>query len=586
MGRGIGRGTISNGNKPERITSGSPALAMAAFAGALVLLAVWDYRNVGDQLEGVAQAIGFSALAVHLLAGLTGALLVRAAKFSEDRSGLAARMAIKLRFTEVRHEAFWRHAPDGLFSVEIDEQGGFVFSGINPALERLTGLSDSDIVGKSPERCLRADLADAVAAKYRECVCLGRPLTYEETLLLPAGVRHFCTTLVPVRHPVTRRIVQIFGSARDVTEAREGRDELFRLKECLRSILSSVSDCYCTLDSDYRLTFANAAALRWAGKDAASVLGRSYKLAYKLKTPAGRAIIRAMERREVIHEELPSIMKEGRWLHYDIYPSTDGGLAIFFRDVTKIREAEEALKEVPRQMLASQESERRRIASELHDSTTQHIVAANLNLMRLSPPANQSDADARDDIQRSLDEALQELRVSTYLLHPPALHRDGLVATLRAFLDGFGRRAQLVVSLRASPGLDELPTDLQHAVFRVVQEAASNAHRHARANRVGVQARLIRGTLCVRISDDGRGICAAQSRELGVNDAPVGVGLPGMRARLKQFGGDLRVRSGVNGRSGAVIVASVPLARKMRASGPPPKGRPGFSPITTGGVWG
>lgn len=536
-------------------------IVLALSFGALTFL---EFERADGPVQQIVGTAGFSRLAAAFVAGVIGVAMAWFGQRGRGRDAPTKHVAAGPS-PAGRFETFWTCTPDSLFSVKVGETGQFTYSGINPAHERLTGLRAADITGKTPDSCLKPEVAACVSARYRECVKRGNPVTYESALDLPTGVRHLRTCLVPIPDPVSGRIVLILGSVRDVTADRTAHEELSRLNERLQSILSSISDSYCILGSDWRLTFANAAALRWAGKEAAQVIGKSYRNAFSPDTLTGRVVTEAMERRKVVHEELPSATKAGIWLSYNIYPTPDGGLALFFRDVTEIRKAREALSDLPRQILASQDSERRRIASELHNSTIQHIVAASLNLMRLAPPATEADRAACDDVQRSLEEALQELRVFTYLLHPPAIRRDGLVATLRTFLDGFGCRAGLELSVHASSDLDTLPEDLQCAVFRVVQEALSNTHRHARATRVSVQARLIRGTLCVRVSDDGCGIGNAQDMPLELEDATVGVGLRGMRARLKQFGGQLRVRSFKRGGCGTTLVAIVPMARQARS---------------------
>jgi signal transduction histidine kinase len=241
--------------------------------------------------------------------------------------------------------------------------------------------------------------------------------------------------------------------------------------------------------------------------------------------------------------------------------SFDGKIhaVVAHEDVTEVRTAQNAVSELSQHLLASQEEERRRIAAELHDSTAQHLVSVNLNLMRLEIGTSEAAGEIRQEIETSLDEALKEIRVFTYLLHPPGLHSDGLGPTLRRFVEGFARRAGLEVSFHASPVLGILTDDLQRSVLRVVQEGLSNAHRHASARRVAVNAKLIRGTLFVRVEDDGRGMPEGINHA-GVEDARLGVGIPGMRARLRQFGGDLTIRS----RPGrTTLIAAVPLAKAV-----------------------
>jgi two-component system NarL family sensor kinase len=251
-----------------------------------------------------------------------------------------------------------------------------------------------------------------------------------------------------------------------------------------------------------------------------------------------------------------------------------GGLAALFtaRQVEQplrtlsdqVTGAKKQVSELSGQLLALQEEERQRIARELHDSTAQHLVAAHLGLSGLEAEFRQSPAGRKTlaEVERLLAEALRELRIFTYLLHPPNLAKDGLQATLRDFAEGFAGRTGLVARIRIPEEVDELPPDMQRAVLRVVQEALTNVHRHASASHVSVDARITSRYLVVRIRDNGHGMVGP--------DGPIrfGVGVAGMRARLEQFDGDLRIRTG---RSGTVVVAMVPVPSAGRA--PLPAGR-------------
>jgi signal transduction histidine kinase len=228
--------------------------------------------------------------------------------------------------------------------------------------------------------------------------------------------------------------------------------------------------------------------------------------------------------------------------------------------------ANRQVSELSGQLLALQEEERQRIARELHDSTAQHLVAANLGLSGLegtvvATPASRS---AFAEIERQLAEALRELRIFTYLLHPPNLAKDGLQATLRDFAEGFAGRTGLVARIRIPEEVDDLPPDLQRTILRVVQEALTNVHRHAGASHVSVWARILSRRLVVRIRDNGHGMASAARPDRPIR---LGVGVAGMRARLEQFGGSLRIRTG---RGGTSILALVPIRGGGRA---PPRAR-------------
>jgi signal transduction histidine kinase len=201
-------------------------------------------------------------------------------------------------------------------------------------------------------------------------------------------------------------------------------------------------------------------------------------------------------------------------------------------------------------LMSIQEDERQRIAAELHDSTSQHLAAASINLMRMK--AAESDpkgaAEAYEEIKASLREAQTEIRIFTYLLHPPNLDSLGLKRTIETFSEGFSARTGIKSRVRIASAVDHLPYEVQRSVFRVLQESLANIHRHSSATRTTVVAEFRDGTLSMSVSDNGRGfqLTPNAGSELGVS---LGVGIPGMRARLRQFGGNLEIESDERGTS-------------------------------------
>ena len=209
-------------------------------------------------------------------------------------------------------------------------------------------------------------------------------------------------------------------------------------------------------------------------------------------------------------------------------------VALVHVDVTDVVTAQETLARSTELLLQVQEEERARIALELHDSTSQHLVAIALGLEGLRRRG--ADPVVLQDIHRALAEAQKEIRVLSYGLYPHRLSVQGLGATLRAFIDGFRRRTALSVVATTSGDLDGLPLEAQRTVFRVVQESLANVHRHAGgASRIAVEIALKRRGLRLTVVDDGRH---------GQPDGAVvatGVGIRGMQARFGQFNGDLTV---------------------------------------------
>jgi PAS domain S-box-containing protein len=219
-----------------------------------------------------------------------------------------------------------------------------------------------------------------------------------------------------------------------------------------------------------------------------------------------------------------------------------------FRDVTARKIAEHETEQLSRRLATIQDEERRQIAEELHDSTTQHLVAVGLNLSNLQERMA-ADAETHklfSDIDSSLEEATRELRTFTYLLYPPQLGKDGLRSTLSRYVEGFGRRTKLQTRLTIGSRAEKLPFAVQRALLRVVQEALANVHRHAAASKVSVAVKCLGGRVHLVVTDNGKGTNGSQKRET-CESVRSGVGIPGMTARLRRAGGDLDIRSGPSG---------------------------------------
>jgi PAS domain S-box-containing protein len=230
-----------------------------------------------------------------------------------------------------------------------------------------------------------------------------------------------------------------------------------------------------------------------------------------------------------------------------------------FRDITRIKMAQLEAKQLSQRVISIQDEERERIAQELHDSTAQHLAAIGLNLIALKGAnGRHRTSTIFKDIEESLEEATRELRTFTYLLHPPALTNDGLMATLRRYVDGFSKRTGLDVALRGSGVADKLSSPSQQSILRIVQEALANVHRHARATRARISVRRVGGLVHLVIADDGHGLAAnGHGKHDNIEMLPVGVGIAGMAARVRHLGGKLDIRSRPSGTS---VHAILPLA--------------------------
>ena len=196
-------------------------------------------------------------------------------------------------------------------------------------------------------------------------------------------------------------------------------------------------------------------------------------------------------------------------------------------------------------------NERRRIGRELHDSTAQLLVAARLGLNRLSTHGQLTGEPLRvlDDARQAIERAQHEIRNFSFVLHPPALlEAGGLEDSLRAFAVGFGRRTGLEITTEIGRRNLHLPFRAKVALFRVAQEALMNVYRHAQATSAVLRLKHRRGRVMLEVEDDGVGL-PGDGRT-----PPEGVGVSGMRARMRQLGGAFELTSGA---VGVLVRASV-----------------------------
>jgi signal transduction histidine kinase len=220
--------------------------------------------------------------------------------------------------------------------------------------------------------------------------------------------------------------------------------------------------------------------------------------------------------------------------------------------IDELRRSGEATRRLAGALLRAQDEERRRIARELHDSTGQNLVMANLMAGQVQSLAPPSCAPAIRELKDILQGTISEIRTVSYLLHPPLLDAGGLSMALQTYLDGFSKRTAIKVDLELSPNLGRLSYDVELVLFRVVQEALTNIWRHSGSSTARVQ--LLREDsdsgeqIKLSIEDAGKGIpsnvrLSTLSRSNAKQQTPSGLGLIGMRERLHQIGGQLEIDS-------------------------------------------
>jgi two-component system sensor histidine kinase UhpB len=199
-------------------------------------------------------------------------------------------------------------------------------------------------------------------------------------------------------------------------------------------------------------------------------------------------------------------------------------------------------------VLAAQEAERRRIAQELHDQIGQNLTAVVLELKRVRAGVDPREGEALADAQELARESLEELRRISYELRPAALDDLGLASALASLCSGIERRAGVAVELAVGDDVPVLDGQVELAIYRVAQEALTNAARHAHCSTVKVSLAPAGANILLRVADDG----------VGLDGSFPGGGLRGMRERAVSIGATLETRPNAGG--GVEVLLRVPVA--------------------------
>src|SRR3984893_225867 len=221
--------------------------------------------------------------------------------------------------------------------------------------------------------------------------------------------------------------------------------------------------------------------------------------------------------------------------------------------------ANHSLSELSARLLRLQDEERRRIARELHDSVGQTLAALSMNLSAVRADVERLTATAANltDSEGLVQEMSKEVRTISHLLHPPLLDEAGLASAVRWYVDGFSQRSKIKVDLDLPDDFGRLPRESETAIFRVVQECLTNVHRHSGSSTARIVLRHFEDHVSVEVADKGRGIPNEKRDEMASAGTP-GVGIRGMRERIRQLGGSLEIYSDD---VGTVVVARLPVAK-------------------------
>jgi two-component system, NarL family, sensor kinase len=340
----------------------------------------------------------------------------------------------------------------------------------------------------------------------------------------------------------------------------------------LQAVLDTFPSRAVVLDRELNIVAANRAWQRAAGHDCG--LGSSYlsflnQSSDREAAAAEHGLRQALEGDEgsFCFDYAGTAASGQRWyqLRANLLRGPDRDLLLVCHDdVTEIRAAQEALREIEERIAQSREDERRRIARELHDCTVQKLFAVNLNLAGLKTLLGGSSRKIHKLLSETETlgrECMQELRSISYLLRPPVYDGHEFMPALCSYIDGFCKRSGVRVNLVIPAHAGRMPAKVEDTLFRVVQEGLSNIHRHSQSASATITLMKKSEGVVLEVKDQGKGMPRADA---GGAYFAAGGGLAGIQERLRELGGDLEIRTN---NPGTAITATIPLENSPEGKG-------------------
>lgn len=460
-----------------------------------------------------------------------------------------------------------------VYVIRFDGQGVGRFEEANDTVVGLAGRPMDQVVGQRPIDCLPKEIGECLESKLAICFSTGEPVLYERSVEGPNGTMTFRTHLIP---SIGRfgKVSHAVGITRDVSQEADQVKEAQQNAALLQRLGIALPSAIYLLDiRNYSIRFigGDPDPLRqeWrgkaetAGKDAAKLFIHSDD---QEKVDAHRRRLPTLADGVVETVEYRILSLGGEYRPHSnretVFSRNANGEVEFIlgvsEDITDRDLAEKQVRDLSERLLTSQIDERRRIAEDLHDSTGQHLFAVGLALTRArSSQAGNGKArdnraalfEALDDAKHSLQVAQREVRMLSYLLHPPEIVSEGLGEAIRTFARGFSKRSGHYVEAHIAPEADTIEDEVSLNLFRACQEALTNVYRHAEASMVIIELEADEANVRLEVTDDGVGFDSSQ---------PLGVGLSGMRERMKRLGGEAELSSGPAGTTLLVTVPRIP----------------------------
>jgi len=471
---------------------------------------------------------------------------------------------LALRESEKRYRDLVENISEVYF---VCDDRGMVLYG-SPNFFSETGYTLKDIIGKPFLRLIAPEDRVRVLAFYRARASDG---TLDTTCEFRGRHKDGRLTWVEqstriIRDPLGN-VREFRNVVRNIAERKHAQNELISREKQFRALIEESSDVIALVDREGIIRYTGPSVNKALGYTAEELIGRNtFELIHPFDLNSIKEMLEGIlsEPSKIGNAEIRIRQKNGSWCWIEgvaknlLDEPAVNAIVVNLRNITDRRVAEEMLRQLPIRIINAQETERRRVARDLHDSVNQILSSVKFRLESVEEKVQRKDDALRIEVANaklSLEKAMQEVRRISRNLRPSELDDLGVIPAVRSMCEEFKEVTKIDVDLKFSRLPETLSPEIEVTMYRIIQEALNNTAKHSEASRLSIHCAKDRSSLTIRIKDNGKGF---DQHDPAMN-APEnsGTGLLNMKERAAFIGGTVSIRS--SPRKGMEIKVQLPF---------------------------